>query len=81
VAHVATLGIGLETDVRGGENGGRRLRHDFVALSLEALPLNGGATAAKLTLPTQKAGEKAIALWITQADHSAPIQAVGGWEN
>jgi len=78
--HVATLGMGLVTDVRAGENGGRRLRQDFVALALVSLPLHAGANTATLTLPTQKDGEKAIAVWITQANESAPVQAAGGWE-
>jgi hypothetical protein len=78
-AHVATLGIGLETDVRAGENGGRRLRHDFVALSLLPLPLNPGTNSGTLALPLPKDGEKAIAVWITKGDRSAPVQATGGW--
>jgi hypothetical protein len=78
-AHVATLGLALETDVRAGENSGRRLRHDFVALSLRSLALHPGTNFATLTLPLPDEGEKAIAIWITQADHSAPVQATGGW--
>jgi hypothetical protein len=77
-AHVVPLGIGLETDVRAGENGGRRLRHDFVALSLVSLPLRAGG--ATLALPAQKLGEKAIAVWITQAGQSSSVLAAGGWE-
>jgi hypothetical protein len=79
-AHIAPLGVGLETDVRGGENGGRRLRHDFVALSLLTLPLRAGTIAGTLTLPPAKEGEKAIAVWITRVDDSSPVQAAGGWE-
>ena len=79
-AHIATLGLGLETEVRGGENGGRRLRHDFVALSLLTLPLHAGTIAGTLTLPPAKEGEKAIAVWVTRTNESAPIQAAGGWE-
>lgn len=78
-AHVATLGMALETDVRAGENSGRRLRQDFVVLSLQSITLHPGTNAASLTLPPPKAGEKAIAIWITQGDQSAPIQATGGW--
>lgn len=78
-AHVATLGIALKTDVRAGENSGRHLRHDFVALSLLSLALHPGTNFASLTLPLPNEGEKAIAIWITQDDHSAPVQATGGW--
>jgi len=78
-AHVATLGMGLETDVRAGENGGRRIRHDFIALGLVSTPL-GGANVAQLTLPPRKEGEQAIAVWVTQGDQIFPVQAVGRWE-
>jgi hypothetical protein len=78
-AHVAMLGMGLDTNVRGGENGGRHLRHDFVALSLFSLPLRGAANAAGVALPAPKEGEKAIAIWVTQAGQPSPIQAAGGW--
>jgi hypothetical protein len=79
-AHVAPLGLGLETNVRAGENGGRRLRHDFVALALISLPLRAGTNTATVTLPPAREGEKAIAVWITQAGQSSPVQAAGGWE-
>jgi hypothetical protein len=77
-AHVATLGMGLETDVRAGENNGRSLRQDFVALSLQSIALHPGTKAATLTLPPPRDGEKAIAVWITQGDQSTPVQATGG---
>jgi hypothetical protein len=79
-AHIAMLGAGLETNVRGGENGGRRLRHDFVALGLLSLPLRPGTDSAVVTLPPQKEGEKAIAVWITQAGQTTPMQSAGSWE-
>jgi hypothetical protein len=79
-AHIAPLGIGLQTDIRAGENAGARMRHDFVALALVSLPLNGDTASGKLTLPPKMPGEKAIAIWITRADQSTPIQAAGGFE-
>jgi len=79
-AHIAPLGLGLETEVRGGENGGRRLRHDFVAFSLVSLPLHAGTNSATVTLAAPKEGEKAIAVWITHAGQSSPVQAAGAWE-
>jgi len=78
-AYVAMLGMGLESDVRGGENGGRRLRHDFVALSLQTLELKGAENSGSLELPPLKDGEKAIAVWVTRGDESTPVQAAGGW--
>jgi hypothetical protein len=79
-AHIAPLGLGLETDVRAGENGGRRLRHDFVALALVPVPLRAGTNTGTVSLPARKQGEKAIAVWITRAGQGTPVQATGGWE-
>jgi hypothetical protein len=73
--HIATLGMGIESDVRAGENGGRRLHHDFLVLQLLSRPLD--STATTLSLPDD--GAKAIAIWITRAGKSTPIQAAGGW--
>jgi hypothetical protein len=77
-AHIATLGIGLQTAIRAGENAGTQMRHDFVALSLLSLPLN--SLDGTLPLPAAKPGEKAIAVWVTQAGTSTPVQAAGGYE-
>jgi len=78
-AHIAVLGMGIESDVRTGENGGRRLRHDFVVLSLISRPLDSSGNTASLKLSPAANGGKAIAIWVTQAGSSIPFQAVGGW--
>lgn len=51
--HLAILGMNLETSVRAGENGGRLLRHDFVALDAVSVPLEPGPSGhgAATTLP------------------------------
>jgi hypothetical protein len=79
---VALLGGGLASDVRSGENGGRRLLHDFVVLHLATAPLatEGNRLAATLSLPEKTvAAPNALAAWITAGDGRAPIQATGGW--
>jgi hypothetical protein len=76
-AHVATLGMGIESDVRAGENGGRRLHHDFLVLHLISHPLDSPTSTAILSLPAD--GAKAIAIWITRSGSQAPIQCTGGW--
>jgi hypothetical protein len=50
--NVALLGNDLESDVKRGENSGRKLRHDFVVLQLansemmnQGKPLDGNAFA------------------------------------
>jgi hypothetical protein len=79
-AHVAPLGMGLQTSIRAGENAGTQMRHDFVALSLLSIPLAKDQNSGTLTLPKPQEGEKAIAIWVTRAGDTTPLQAVGGWE-
>lgn len=76
-AHIATLGMDVNSDVRAGENGGRRLHHDFIVLHLISRRLDSAGGTASLTLPAD--GAKAIAIWITHAGKLTPIQATGGW--
>jgi hypothetical protein len=77
-AHVALLGFDLATSVRGGENSGRKLEHDFVALSFQSANLNDSGEAS-LKLPGAIAGEKGLAVWVTAVGDTEPVQAVGGW--
>jgi hypothetical protein len=76
--HVARLGFGLSTNVRAGENSGRKLRHDFVVLSLDSAPMTSGKAQLKLR-PDVKANAGAIAVWVTARGSLEPIQAAGGW--
>jgi hypothetical protein len=82
--NAALLVCGLGSDVRGGENAGRHLQHDFVALTLIKRPLartNGGfrgtfTLAAGRKMPE---GRLALAAWTTRSGSLEPAQAVGGW--
>jgi len=83
-AHVAVLGFGLETVVGKGENRGRTLKGDFVALSHQAAPLAGtnGTLTASLPLEAPKdvrAARYAIAVWVTQGESPVAVQATGAW--
>jgi hypothetical protein len=80
--HVARLGFELSTDVKAGENRGRKLLHDFVVISLTTVPLNDGA--AELRLPPANASvpaasRQAVAAWVTERGDVEPLQAAGGW--
>jgi hypothetical protein len=79
--HLARLGFGLSTAVKAGENSGRKLRHDFVVLSLTNETMPGGSKELRLpSAASGQAGERgALAAWVTQAGQMEPIQAVGGW--
>lgn len=83
--HAALLGFELTSEVKAGENRGRKLDHDFVVLTLEkavshrendyfqaniTLRLPHGLIAAK---------PRGIAVWVTLPNILAPLQAVGGW--
>lgn len=79
--NVALLGNDLVSDVKRGENGGRKLRHDFVVLDLIKTDMvnESNRWTASVALKTQSSADKssAIAAWITEG--RMPIQATGGW--
>ena len=78
--HVAQLGGGIASDVRAGENEGRKLRHEFVALSLQHERLANGAAQLALTpLTITGVTRRALAVWVTRRGELAPVQATGGW--
>lgn len=77
------LAGGLSVVIRAGENKGRTLKHEFVALSLqtESLKKSKNTYKAKLSLPkdtTTKAKSHAVAFWVGEGSVQTPIQAVGG---
>ena len=78
--HVAQLGGGIASPVRAGENEGRTLRHEFVALSLQHAKFANGSAELTLT-PVNIAGvtRRALAVWVTRRGELAPVQATGGW--
>jgi hypothetical protein len=85
VVSVALLGSGIVTRVRNGENSGRELHHEFVALRLETIPLKRdehGTWSGAITLPPRNdiaAPRHALAAWITARGKWVPLQATGGW--
>lgn len=81
MVEVALLGMDLGSNVKGGENSGRRLRHDFVALGIVsgALKKEGVRYVGGLALPATGEAPKAVAAWVRMGPGEAPFQAVGGW--
>ena len=88
VAHfevnVAVLGGGLSTDVRRGENAGKKLDHEFVAFELKHAPLasqpDGTFTGViDFTKPQARAPRTALAVWVTEDKSLIPLQTAGGW--
>lgn len=79
-AHAALLGGGIVSKIGSGENGGRALHHDFVALNLSTTPLKGGAAQIKMPSSDKKGIPRlALAVWVTKRGELTPLQATGGW--
>ncbi len=79
---VALLGGNLESDVKRGENSGRKLRHEFVVVHLAtaALTAEGNRFAATLALPEKTTDAPvALAAWVVAGEGQPPLQATGGW--
>jgi hypothetical protein len=80
--NLALLGFNVMTDVQRGENGGRRLQHDFVVLAFASKPLpsdDKGHYAATLDLASATGDAPgAVIAWVTGADGSL-VQIAGGW--
>jgi hypothetical protein len=83
-AHAALLASGLASDVKAGENKGRRLEHDFIVISLNGCRLKPDGNniwgsfefgPANETPP----GAGALAVWITHRGELEVLQATGGW--
>ena len=81
--NVALLGNDLESDVKRGENSGRKLRHDFVVLQLAKSEMTnqGNLWTGTVFLSSNAETDKATALaaWVKSGETAPPIQATGGW--
>lgn len=83
VLNLALLGFNQRSRVTAGENTGKLLSHDFVALNFQQYPQSSQDERFHWALPGLSSSEKkntaAIALWVTTADDPTPLQAIGGW--
>jgi hypothetical protein len=82
--HAALLAGGMVSDVKAGENKGRRLNHDFAAVNLVQIGMttsNGVATGKFILDATRQGAAKTLAMtvWVTRAGELEPLQAAGGW--
>jgi hypothetical protein len=79
--HAALLANSLTSDVKAGENRGRRLNHDFVATDLVSSPLKANADKleGQFTVTQGQATRRALAVWVSHKGTLEPLQAVGGW--
>jgi hypothetical protein len=84
VLNVAWLGFELETEIQGGENEGKKLKHDFVSFNTNAIKggLDNGLYTWKFKADLKGLPmNKGAAFWITSGDDPTPLQATGGWLN
>jgi hypothetical protein len=82
--HAAWLGFDLTSDVKAGENRGRKLQHDFVVLALAkaAAHRDGNVFQAVLSANSKLSTapkRRGFAAWVTTSNGLQPLQAVGGW--
>ena len=83
-ACIAVLSSGVSSEVKAGENRGRHLAHDFVALSLTQMRLDkkGEVFQGDFVVGLKQkhaTGRLGLAVWVTRGDHLEPLQATGGW--
>ena len=83
-AHAALLASGLASDVKAGENKGRRLEHDFVVTWMKPTLLKSEGNKAQgrfeLELPNvDRPKSNALAVLLTRSRQLEPLQATGGW--
>lgn len=84
---VARLVSDVASDVKRGENAGRKLRHDFTVVQLRSAKLSSregkGLPHASLALPKDTlsgSGKPAVAVWVTRGEPPGEVlQATGGW--
>jgi len=78
--NIAILGFNKTTRIRAGENAGKQLTHDFVALALHHFASNDNRwrVTDPALLNRLKQGS-AIILWVTRDGDPTPIQTTGGW--
>ena len=83
ILHLAVTGFELSTEVASGENRGRQLNHDFVALGYERVQMqvDDGGFQGELALPETRinADRQALTAWVTMGNDPRPLQSVGGW--
>ena len=74
--NVTLLGNDLESDVKRGENSGRKLRHDFVVLQLAKSEMTnqGSVWTGKILLSSNAGTDKATALaaWVKSGETAPP---------
>lgn len=79
--NVAVLGMGAMTDVKRGENSGRKLEHDFVVLNFSSTPMIAKEHLYQAGQQEMKSSTSdapgAVVVWVSAADGTI-LQIAGG---
>jgi hypothetical protein len=77
------LAYGITQKIPSGENAGRSLRHDFVALAIFQLAMASdthGRFAGRVIIPAEICSRmQAVSVWVSFGNDPTPIQSTGGW--
>ncbi|MEE9367926.1 MAG: DUF1223 domain-containing protein [Pontiella sp.] len=77
---IAPLCGEVSSAVTSGENRGRKLEHNFVALGLHNQKMDSQDQVYTTSFPfTKHPKAKAVAIWVTVGQSLKPVQATGGW--
>lgn len=79
VLNMAWLGMGLITEVKAGENRGRKLKHDFVVLESWQKSGQQHWQVALPTVPDKGQQRTVLAVWLTEPDSLKVIQATAAY--
>ena len=83
VFYAALLGFDLSSNVKAGENRGRKLQHDFVVLTMSTAVASQKGEAFQGTIilphPRIQCDRFAVAGWVCRSGALEPAQVVGGW--
>lgn len=79
--NIALLGFNVLSDVKRGENSGRKLQHDFVVLDFQSKPLTGASNYDSGPVefkPSTGDARGAVVAWISDSE-GLIVQVAGGW--
>lgn len=81
--HSALLGHGLVTDVKYGENAGKKLSHEFVVLKTSQKKMNKNKSNYQVSVPRLKASSNkaktySVVFWVSAGNSQRPLQSAGG---
>jgi hypothetical protein len=79
--NVALLGVNIRSDVRGGENGGHQLIHDFVVLDFMSVPLSNDQKFQSGPVNLKSSTDDrpgALVAWVSSQDGKI-VQVAGGY--